>query len=264
MLITRIITAAFYGVGITAAVLFLPTVGVAAVFGLLWLAGAWEWAGFARLSTLGHVVYGLLFAAAMAAAWWAGASLDMPLLAVALAFWVVAVAAVLTFPRPFAPGAVVASGFVVLLPSWWLIVRLQGAAPHGRGLAMTLLAMVWAADVGAYAFGRWLGRTKLAPAVSPGKTWEGMTGGVLSAAIAAGVAAAWLDLPVARLAALGVVTALVSVLGDLTQSMFKRNVGLKDSGKLLPGHGGVLDRIDSLTAAIPVFVGGLSLLGIVG
>jgi phosphatidate cytidylyltransferase len=100
--------------------------------------------------------------------------------------------------------------------------------------------------------------------VSPGKTWEGMAGGLLLAAFAAGIGAAWLDLPVVRLGALGVATALVSVLGDLTQSMFKRNVGLKDSGKLLPGHGGVLDRIDSLTAAIPVFAGGLLLFGIAG
>lgn len=129
---------------------------------------------------------------------------------------------------------------------------------------MTLLAIVWAADVGAYAFGRLFGRTKLAPAVSPGKTLEGMAGGLLLAALAAGVAAALLGLPVARVATLGVATALVSVLGDLTQSMFKRNVGLKDSGRLLPGHGGVLDRIDSLTAAIPLFAGGLWLLGVAG
>ncbi len=264
MLITRIITAAFYGVAITAAVLFLPTAGVAAVFGALWLAGAWEWAGFARLRTGGHVVYTALFAAAMVAVWFSDHALALWMLAVALVFWLLAVGAVLKFPRSFAAGIVVVSGFIVLLPSWWLLVRLHGSVPHGRGLAMTLLAIVWAADVGAYAFGRWLGRTKLAPAVSPGKTWEGMAGGVLLAALAAGIAAACLDLPVARLAALGVVTALVSVLGDLTQSMFKRNVGLKDSGKLLPGHGGVLDRIDSLTAAIPVFACGLLLFGIAG
>lgn len=265
MLITRIITAAFYGVAITASVLFLPTAGVAAVFGALWLAGAWEWAGFARFGTRGRVVYSALFAAAMAAVWGhSGASFAVGMLAAALVFWLAAVGAVLRFPRTFAAGVVVVSGFVVLLPSWWLLVRVHGATPHGRGLAMTLLAIVWAADVGAYGFGRWLGRTKLAPAVSPGKTWEGMAGGLLLAALAAGGAAAWLDLPVARLAALGVVTALISVLGDLTQSMFKRNVGLKDSGKLLPGHGGVLDRIDSLTAAIPVFAGGLLLFGIAG
>ncbi len=264
MLITRIITAAFYGVAITAAVLFLPTAGVAAVFAALWLAGAWEWAGFARFGTRGHVVYSVLFAVAMAAMWFSDRGLAVGMLAVALVFWLLAVGAVLKFPRPFAAGIVIVSGFIVLLPSWGLLVRLHGAVPQGRGLAMTLLAIVWAADIGAYAFGRWVGRTKLAPAVSPGKTWEGMAGGLILAALAAGIAAVWLDLPVARLAALGVVTALASVLGDLTQSMFKRNVGLKDSGKLLPGHGGVLDRIDSLTAAIPVFAGGLLLFGITG
>jgi len=264
LLITRIITGALYGVAITAAVLFLPTAGVAIVFGALWLGGAWEWAGFAKFGVRGRVVYSLSFAAAMASVWLFGGSLAIGMLGLALLFWLLAVGIVLTFPRPFAASVVVISGFVVLLPSWGLFVWLHAAMPHGRGLAMTLLAIVWAADVGAYAFGRWLGRTKLAPAVSPGKTWEGMAGGVLLAAVAAGSAAVWLDLPVFPLAALGVVTSLVSVLGDLTQSMFKRNVGLKDSGKLLPGHGGVLDRIDSLTAAIPVFAGGLLLFGIAG
>jgi phosphatidate cytidylyltransferase len=152
-------------------------------------------------------------------------------------------------------------GFVVLLPSWWLLARLHGAPSLGAELAFTLMAIVWAADVGAYAFGRWLGRVKLAPTVSPGKTWEGVSGGVLAAGLAAGVAALLLRLPVAGFVGLGIATALASVLGDLTQSMFKRNVGLKDSGNLLPGHGGVLDRFDSLTAAIPVFVLGLDLLG---
>jgi phosphatidate cytidylyltransferase len=89
--------------------------------------------------------------------------------------------------------------------------------------------------------------------VSPGKTWEGVTGGVLAAGLAAGLAAQWLALPASRLVVLGVATALISVLGDLTQSMLKRNVGLKDSGKLLPGHGGVLDRIDALLFAVAPF-----------
>ncbi len=118
------------------------------------------------------------------------------MLAVALVFWLAAVGAVLKFPRPFPASVVIVSGFIVLLPSWWLLVRVHAGMPHGRGLAMTLLAIVWAADVGAYAFGRWLGRTKLAPAVSPGKTWEGMAGGLLLAALAAGTAAVWLDVPI--------------------------------------------------------------------
>ena len=145
---------------------------------------------------------------------------------------------VVRYPRSFSSTFVALAGIVVLLPSWALLVRLHGDAARGAELAFTLLIIVWAADVGAYAFGRLLGRTKLAPAVSPGKTWEGVTGGLVTAGLAAGLAAAWLGLPASRLVALGVATALISVLGDLTQSMFKRNVGLKDSGKLLPGHGG--------------------------
>jgi phosphatidate cytidylyltransferase len=108
-----------------------------------------------------------------------------------------------------------------------------------------------------------LGRTKLAPAVSPGKTWEGVSGGLAAAGLAAAAAAAWLELPWLPLVALGMATALISVLGDLTQSMFKRNVGLKDSGKLLPGHGGVLDRIDSLTSSVPLLALGFGWLGLV-
>src|SRR5262249_5828361 len=107
------------------------------------------------------------------------------------------------------------------------------------------------------------GRIKLAPAVSPGKTWEGVTGGLVAAAAAAWAAAILLKLPPGALLALGAVTALASVVGDLAVSLFKRNVGLKDTGTLLPGHGGVMDRIDSLIAAVPVFVFGLMLARIV-
>ncbi len=142
-------------------------------------------------------------------------------------------------------------------------MRLHGELPHGHALAMTVLAIVWAADVGAYTFGRAFGRIKLAPAVSPGKTWEGVSGGLVSAAAAAWIAAILIGLPAGALLALGVVTAVASVVGDLAVSVFKRNVGLKDTGTLLPGHGGVMDRIDSLTAAIPVFVLGLMLARIV-
>ncbi len=263
MLIARVITGGVFGVALTAAVLFLPTAAVAAVFGALWLAGAWEWAGLARFGAGARVLYVALFAVAMVVAWFhADARIAAFVLAAALLWWLVALGAVATFPRSFGLKLVAAIGFVVLLPSWLLLARIHAAAPHGAGLVMTLLAIVWAADVGAYGVGRWLGRVKLAPAVSPGKTWEGMAGGVLLAGLAAGCAAWLLGLPLPGFCALGVATALVSVLGDLTQSMFKRNVGLKDSGKLLPGHGGVLDRIDSLTAAAPLYAGGLLLLGI--
>jgi phosphatidate cytidylyltransferase len=152
----------------------------------------------------------------------------------------------------------------VLLPSWALFVELHALSRYGAGLALTVLVIVWAADVGAYASGRLFGRVKLAPAVSPGKTWEGVSGGLLCAAFASWIAGHMLGTGIAVPALLGIgaATALVSVVGDLTVSMFKRNVGLKDSGRILPGHGGVMDRIDSLTAAIPIFCCGLWLAGI--
>jgi phosphatidate cytidylyltransferase len=263
MLAARIVTAIVFGIALTAAILFASSPVMAGVFALLWLAGVWEWAGFAKLPLAGRAGYTIVFAAAMAAGWpWLDDRGLGALLVAALAWWVFALVLVVRYPRSFSPTFVAFAGVVVLLPSWTLLVRLHRDGTLGAELVLTLLAIVWAADVGAYAAGRLLGRTKLAPAVSPGKTWEGVTGGLVAAGLAAGMAASWLDLPVGRLVALGIVTALISVLGDLTQSMFKRNVGLKDSGKLLPGHGGVLDRIDSLTAAVPAFVVGLWVLNL--
>jgi phosphatidate cytidylyltransferase len=194
---------------------------------------------------------------------WLDVVVGPPLFVVTIAWWALALGAVLTFPRAFGMPLVAVLGLPVLLPSWWLLVTLH-AVEQGPELGLTLMSIVWAADVGGYAFGRWLGRVKLAPAVSPGKTWEGVTGGLLAAAVAATIAARLLGLPVAGFVAVGIATALVSVLGDLTESMFKRNVGLKDSGALFPGHGGVLDRFDSLTAAIPIYVIGLIWLGVIG
>lgn len=257
MLAARILTGLIFGTALTAVLLFAPSPVMAAVLALLWLAGVWEWAAFARLPAAGSAAYTLLFAVAMAVAWQLDGQIVTVLLAAAVVWWAFALALVLRYPRAFSSTFVALAGIVVLLPSWALLVRLHREGALGPGLAFTLLVIVWAADVGAYAFGRLLGRTKLAPAVSPGKTWEGVTGGLVTAGAAAAVMAYWLGLPVSRLVILGIGTALISVLGDLTQSMFKRNVGLKDSGKLLPGHGGVLDRIDSLTAAVPAYVVGL-------
>ncbi|HSC14856.1 MAG TPA: phosphatidate cytidylyltransferase [Gammaproteobacteria bacterium] len=264
MLAARIITGVVFGAAITGALLFAPSPVTAAVLGILWLAGVWEWGAFAKLPAAGRAGYTVLFAAAMAVGWlWLGDQGLGVLLVAALAWWLFALVLVVRYPRTFSSTFVALAGIVVLLPSWTLLVRLHGNVALGAKLAFTLLLIVWAADVGAYAFGRLLGRTKLAPAVSPGKTWEGVTGGLVTAGLAAALAAPWLELPAVRLVPLAVATALISVLGDLTQSMFKRNVGLKDSGKLLPGHGGVLDRIDSLTAAVPAFVVGLWALNLI-
>lgn len=130
-------------------------------------------------------------------------------------------------------------------------------ADHYQGAWWLLYVMflVWGADSGAYMFGKLFGKNKLAPKVSPGKTWEGFIGGLITSALISwgfGLYAPLAVVPTTLLVC-SIVAALVSVLGDLTESMFKREAGIKDSGHLIPGHGGILDRIDSLTAAVPVF-----------
>ena len=124
------------------------------------------------------------------------------------------------------------------------------------------MLLVVAADIGAYFAGRQFGRNKLAPRVSPGKTWEGVLGGVAGAAIVAAVGVTLFEVPIGPFIGLSLVTVLASVVGDLTESLFKRHAGVKDSGSLLPGHGGVLDRVDSVTAAAPIFLVGLERLGL--
>lgn len=266
MLAQRVLTGLVLGVVITVSILVLPTVYAAAVLALLWVAGAWEWAGLAKLGALGRAIYAALFVLALAVLALqplSPSAVDFVLI-VALAGWALAFAGILTFPRPIALTAVVAAGPFALLPAWLILMFVHALPETGPGLALLALALVWAADVGGYVAGRWIGRIKLAPRVSPGKTWEGVGGGVLLAVAVAWAASVWLDLALLPLLAVGAVTALVSVVGDLTVSMLKRNVGLKDTGRLLPGHGGVMDRIDGLVAAVPAYAAGLRIAGFLG
>lgn len=153
-------------------------------------------------------------------------------------------------------------GLLILLPFFWALLALRGQGyaqdpAAGGWLLLFVMALVWCADSGAYFTGRAFGRRKLLPAVSPKKTLEGLLGGLVTAALLAfGVTLAQQLDPYPSLVLIlsSVLAVLASVLGDLTESLFKRDAGIKDSGTLLPGHGGVLDRIDSLTAALPVFV----------
>jgi phosphatidate cytidylyltransferase len=158
-------------------------------------------------------------------------------------------------------------GLFVLLPPWIAIVRLHGATADGPWLVVALMMLIWIADSLAFFSGRRWGRRKLAPALSPGKTYAGVYGALLGAAVWGAVLAGLLALPLDRallLVILCAMVAAVSVVGDLFESLMKRRRGLKDAGRLLPGHGGVLDRIDSMTAAAPLFALGLSLLGRIG
>jgi phosphatidate cytidylyltransferase len=146
------------------------------------------------------------------------------------------------------------------VPAFIALARLQVATrgfARGPLLVLWLLLLVIAADVGAYFAGRGLGRRKLAPRVSPGKTLEGALGGLLLVALVAWYGAAHFGLSSAKAVIFGCAVGIFSIIGDLTESMFKRSAGLKDSGTLLPGHGGLLDRIDSVTAAAPLYALGL-------
>lgn len=182
-----------------------------------------------------------------------------------LGWWVVALLLVLFYPNSAAfwrhsKALRLVFGLLTIVPFFWGMVALRAwhyDANHYSGALWLLYVMflVWGADSGAYMFGKMFGKHKLAPKVSPGKTWQGFIGGLFTAAVISWIYGAWADLNVApvTLLACSIVAALASVLGDLTESMFKREAGIKDSGHLIPGHGGILDRIDSLTAAVPVF-----------
>lgn len=264
MLGTRVITGAVLGVVVIATLVWLSTEMAALIFGAFWLAGAWEWAALAGLSGATRFGYAVLQLILMIALWRLGIGSDVATLVIwlALPVWAVAFGGVLTYPRHLPRPIVAFAGVVVLVPAWIAVLRLHASGAIGPGLALTAIAIVGAADVGAYFTGRSFGRIKLAPLVSPGKTWEGVAGG-MGLALVVGAMAAWLlSLPPAVMIPAAGILALVSVVGDLSVSMLKRNVGLKDCSGLLPGHGGVMDRIDGLTAALPFFAIGLQLAGL--
>jgi phosphatidate cytidylyltransferase len=173
---------------------------------------------------------------------------------VAMAWWFVAFLWLCLAPARVNPLTATLAGLLSLVPCWLALVYVT-VTTQGTRWALFTLALVWAADTGAFFAGRWLGRVPLAPRVSPKKTWEGVLGGVFAGGVVAWVAATWLfAVDVWPFVMTCVAVAALSIVGDLTESMLKRAAGLKDSGSLFPGHGGVLDRIDSVTAAAPALV----------
>jgi phosphatidate cytidylyltransferase len=264
MLRTRVATALVL-LAVLLAVLFrLPAGAGIGFFAVVVLLGAWEWAAFAGLhGPLGRLGYVLATAALGAVAWQGGAGWLAWMQGAAL-WWLVALLWLSLRPHAVNRPAAALAGLVVLVPAWLGLSRLLLVERPQRGAALLLymLLLVWATDIGAYFVGRRFGRLKLAPEVSPNKTWEGVLGGTLLGLLVALGGAAWFRAPLVPFAGLGLAVVGASMIGDLTESMFKRFAHLKDSGALLPGHGGVLDRIDSITSAVPFFVLGLLWLGL--
>lgn len=228
--------------------------------------GGWEWA---NLSDMRQPLQRVLFGAIMGLLLylllpWAPA----PILLAGALFWCVALYWVIGYPASSAQWQAIPMralvGVLVLMPAGVALMVLKGQ-PASNQLLLLLMLLVWGADIGAYFSGRRWGNAKLAPAVSPGKTRAGLYGGLCcSMLIALGAALLWQLSPQQTLLLLlvSLITALGSVLGDLVESMFKRHRGVKDSSALLPGHGGILDRIDSITAAAPLFALGTTLAGL--
>jgi phosphatidate cytidylyltransferase len=259
LLTTRILTGVGIAVVVLGTVLWLDPAWAALVFGAVWIVGAAEWAGLAGLGLPGRAAYAGVAALLIALlVGLGGGAWPVPaLLWAAAVIWLVTFGLVLRFPPPLPLAVLLPAGILVLGAAWTSLFVLHGTAATGPGLVLTGLSIVWSADIGAYFVGRSIGRTPLAPRVSPKKTWEGVAGGVALAALTGAIAARWLGLPQALLIPLAAALALVSVVGDLGISMLKRWAGKKDSGMLLPGHGGILDRFDGVTAALPFYVIGL-------
>ncbi|MCC7120069.1 MAG: phosphatidate cytidylyltransferase [Gammaproteobacteria bacterium] len=264
---SRLLTAAVLGGALVLLVIADSPGTLAAVLAVFLALAAWEWGTLCgwRRPAVFVWVGALLMLAALA---W-GALPPGParagVLLVSVVGWGAAAAVVVAAERgrsllPERAAALAALGVWVLLPLWLSLLWLKAASPL---LLLALFALIWLADSAAYFVGRRYGRRRLAPRVSPGKTWAGVAGALAAAPIIAlvfGLSAGFRGAALAGFGMLCLVTVVASIVGDLFESLLKRRAGVKDSGALLPGHGGVLDRIDSLTAAAPIFCWGLSLL----
>lgn len=260
MLKQRTTTAVIALLALALVLYVLPQFYAEVVIALVILAGAWEWSGFLQAKTPATRIFYLIFIASLMT----GVGMVWPdgvehVLQIAAVWWLIALVWTFLFPTPIPLLLRWICGALVLVPLWASLVWLYQSAPS---LLLFVLLIVWAADIGAYFSGKAFGRVKLAPSISPGKTWEGVIGGLVLVVLLALGRSIWLenDLMVLIPFCLGV--ASISIVGDLTVSMFKRTAGLKDSGKLFPGHGGVLDRVDSVAAAAPVFAMGMSWTGL--
>ena len=259
MLKTRILTALVIAPIVIAGVFLLPEVGFAVFVALIMAVGAWEWALLAGLTGVRRILYAVFVTALLPVAYYVPTTL---ILFLGVGWWLGAFVLVLRYPNlvriwcPRLTRSVI--GLFVLIPTWKAMLLLK-TYPDSNYLILLLFFLIWGTDIGAYFIGKTFGQRKLVPHVSPRKSWAGFFGGLITALVIATAISLIVKNP-ELLSINGIIflvgciaVAMVSVLGDLSISMFKRNAGVKDSSNLLPGHGGFLDRIDSLLSAGPVF-----------
>lgn len=268
MLKQRVITALILAVIFLTALFGLPSGYFSFFIGAVLLIGAWEWANLSGLPAIWQrLVYSLVLLVLLV-----GTSLYLgfegeasprlnalairDVLIVGCGWWALALLLVQGYPSSSVlwghKALRLMIGGLVLIPTWVALVYVR-QQDNGAWLVLLLMLVVAVADSGGYFAGRRFGKHKLASAVSPGKTWEGFAGGFLANCLLAVLLSQLLNMSLSLMLVLIVPTSLVSVLGDLLESMVKRHAGAKDSGSILPGHGGILDRVDGITAAAPVF-----------
>ena len=272
MLLQRTLTALLLAPLVILLILLAPNWLFAPLVAIAFLGAMWEWTRLSGLQgTSSRGVLVAFTAVLLAVCWWVRDTAWWPLLiGIGVAWWLLAG----QWLRHFAFGAAptrenrlikLGAGLLVIVPAWVAVVAIHGSGDHGQWWTLLALFIVWAADIGAYFSGRQFGRRKLAPTISPGKTWAGVYGAFAAGALVAlggGLLLGVSDGKLLGLLALSVVTVVASIVGDLLESLMKRHAAVKDSGSLFPGHGGLLDRLDSVFAAMPVFAAGMLLLGL--
>lgn len=279
---TRLLAALIMAPVAIAAILLLSTPWIVALAAVVFLAGLWEWFELAEIEdTLARTVLLVAHLALMVAIVWASRSasgysyvLFQLASVIGVVWWLLALLWLRHYDfasnhQTWARFFKLAAGALAVIPAWCALAWIHATEPNGHIWLFTALGIVWAADSAAYFAGRhfggrFFGGRKLAPRVSPNKTFEGLLGGVLGGVLA-GICGALLagatgaQVPLVALVAL--LATLASVIGDLYESLLKRHAGVKDSGHLIPGHGGILDRIDGVLAALPVFALGKAMFG---
>ena len=278
MLKQRILTALLLIPVALYAVFLVPLWGFSLFIQAVLMLGAWEWSPLMGVTkTSGRIAYTVAVGAIIGVLslfvpyqhLWSDGTLD-PLIYYTIVaggiWWVCALALIVNYPSSRRLWSRTRSivglfGLLIFVPTWAALITVRSinidVQPYfGGWVVLFILLLVWAADVGAYFAGVRYGRNKMMPAVSPGKTMEGLCGGISLAFVVMMVVSHWTKIPADQFTGYyltGLFTVVASVFGDLNESMFKRAAGVKDSGSILPGHGGILDRIDSLTAAVPIF-----------